>query len=126
TPLRSIQGCAELWRRGGLRADEELGEAMRRTEAEAKRMAALVEDLLTLARLDQKRELRLASVRLDELAADAVADARAVAPTRSITLTGPPTVVVGDEMQLRQLVGNLVANSRVHTPANAAVEVSVD
>jgi two-component system OmpR family sensor kinase len=125
TPLTSIQGYTELWRAGGLQSEEELAEAMRRMEQEARRMAALVEDLLLLARLDQHRPLERTGVRLDELAADGVRDARAVEPDRSIEASLEPVVVAGDEMHLRQVVSNLLTNARVHTPAGAAVRVSV-
>ena len=125
TPLTSIRGYAELWRAGGLRDDAELADAMRRMEQEASRMGALVDDLLLLARLDQRRPLDRAIVRLDELAADAVRDARAVEPDRPIALTVEPVAVEGDEARLRQVVGNLLANARVHTPPTAPVHVTV-
>ncbi len=125
TPLTSIRGYAELWRAGGLRGEEELAEAMRRMEQEASRMGRLVEDLLLLARLDQRRPLDRAPVRLDQLAADAVADARAVEPDRPIELQAEPLTVDGDEMRLRQVLANLLANVRDHTPALTPVAVSV-
>lgn len=125
TPLTSIQGYTELWRAGGLHGEGELAEAMRRMEQEARRMAALVEDLLLLARLDQRRPVEMAAVRLDEVATDAVRDARAVEPDRPIELSVEPVAVQGDEMQLRQVVANLLANARVHTPAGTPVRVAV-
>ncbi|HET7489923.1 MAG TPA: HAMP domain-containing sensor histidine kinase [Acidimicrobiales bacterium] len=125
TPLTSIQGYAELWRAGGLRDPDQLNDAMRRMEQEAHRMSALVEDLLLLARLDQRRPLDLGPVRLDQIAADAVADARAVEPDRPIELAASPVTVEGDEMRLRQVVGNLLANTRSHTPAGTPVRVDV-
>ena len=88
-------------------------------------MSALVEDLLLLARLDHRRPLERRAVRLDEVAADGVRDARAVEPGRPIELTAEPAVVDGDEMHLRQVVANLLANVRVHTPAGTPVRVSV-
>ena len=126
TPLTSIQGYAELWRAGGLRSDEELAEAMRRMEQEAKRMGALVEDLLLLARLDQRRPMNHTLVQLDRLVADGVSDARAVEPDRPIELVANGAVSVeGDEGHLRQVVANLLANARVHTPAGTPVRVTV-
>ncbi|HUS61659.1 MAG TPA: HAMP domain-containing sensor histidine kinase, partial [Acidimicrobiales bacterium] len=125
TPLTSIRGYAELWRAGGLRDEGALGDAMGRIEAEASRMGTLVEDLLLLARLDQRRPLEHASVRLDEIARDAVTDARAVEPHRPIELDTQEVTVEGDEMRLRQVVGNLLANVRVHTPPATPVRVSV-
>jgi two-component system OmpR family sensor kinase len=125
TPLTSIQGYTDLWHQGGLRREEQLGEAMRRMGSEAHRMGLLVDDLLLLARLDQGRPLERAQVRLDLLAADAVADAQAVEPDRPIDLTAQPVTVQGDEPRLRQVVGNLLANARIHTPAGTPVHVGV-
>ena len=125
TPLTSIQGYTELWRAGGMRSEEELAEAMRRMEQEAHRMAALVEDLLLLARLDQRRPLERAGVRLDVITADAVRDARAVEPDRPIEVSLEPVTVDGAEAHLRQVVANLLANARVHTPAGTPVRASV-
>lgn len=126
TPVTTIRGYAELHRRGGLPTDEAVGDAMRRTEAEAIRMGALVEDLLHLARLDEGRPLQLGPVDLAAVVADSAADAQAVEPDRPITVTAPePVVVTGDDGQLRQVVANLLANVRLHTPGDAAVELRV-
>jgi len=125
TPLTSIRGYADLYRHGGLPPGPELDEAMRRVEQEAARMGALVEDLLLLARLDEGRALLLGPVALDALVEDAVRDARAVEPDRPIALSAHPVTVVGDEARLRQAIGNLLANARVHTPAGTPVEVTV-
>lgn len=125
TPLTSIRGYAELWRTGALRSEAELSEAMRRIEEEARRMGALVEDLLVLARLDQGRPLERAPVRLDQIAADGVRDARAVEPDRPIDTALEAVTVVGDELRLRQVVANLLANARQHTPSGTPVHVSV-
>jgi two-component system OmpR family sensor kinase len=127
TPVTTIRGYAELYRAGGLDDDDELREAMRRTEQEAIRMGALVDDLLLLARLDQGRPLERAPVDLGVLAEDAVRDARAVDPNRSITATvRDPARVLGDDSRLRQVVANLVRNAMVHTPEGTPIEVTVD
>ena len=125
TPLTSILGYAELYRAGGLRGRGELAGAMGRVEQEGRRMKALVEDLLQLARLDEHRRPERAPLRLDELVAGAVRDARAVEPDRPITDDTSPVTVDADEGQLRQVVGNLLANARVHTPPGTPVHVSV-
>jgi two-component system OmpR family sensor kinase len=125
TPLTSIRGYADLWRAGGFRAPGELDDAMRRMSEEANRMGVLVDELLLLARLDQARPLDLQPLRLDELVADAVRDAEVVDPDRSITLTVAPVVVAGDDARLRQVVANLLANARTHTPPGTAVHVTV-
>jgi two-component system OmpR family sensor kinase len=127
TPVTTIRGYAELYRSGGLENDDELREAMRRTEQEAIRMGALVDDLLLLARLDQGRPLERTAVHLEVLAEDAVRDARAVDPNRPITAdVRQPVQVMGDDGRLRQVVGNLVRNAMVHTPQGTPVEVVVD
>jgi two-component system OmpR family sensor kinase len=135
TPLTTIRGFAEFYRqRGGGSpvgpdmTPQELNRLMRRMESEASRMGLLVEDLLTLARLDQQRPLQLGLVDLLTLAADAVQDSRLVAPERKIDLTvapGAAFLVEGDEARLRQVIGNLVTNARTHTPPETSITVAI-
>jgi two-component system, OmpR family, sensor kinase len=126
TPLTSIRGFAELARHRGDVTD---ADTMRRIEDEAKRMGLLVDDLLLLARLDQQRPLRMESVDLLPIAADALHNAQAVQPERHISLTILPDseapVVSGDEARLRQVLGNLVSNALHYTPVDAPITVSV-
>ncbi|MDX3005206.1 ATP-binding protein [Kribbella solani] len=126
TPLTSIRGFAELARQRGDLTD---ADTMRRIEDEAKRMGLLVDDLLLLARLDQQRPLRMESVDLLPIAADALHNAQAVQPDRNLLLTILPDsqapVVLGDEARLRQVLGNLVSNALHYTPVDAPVTVSV-
>ena len=101
---------------------------MRRVEKEAARMGLLVEDLLLLARLDQQRPLAHQPVDLLSLAADAVGDARLLAPSRTIDLSvqpGAAFLVIGDEARLRQVIGNLMSNALTHTPDGTPIEVSI-
>jgi two-component system OmpR family sensor kinase len=126
TPLASIRGYAELFRMGAAREPEDIAKAMRRIEDEAARMGILVEDLLTLARLDEVREANHGAVDLSVLARDAVDDARATDPEREIELHAQPVAVTGDADQLRQVLANLLRNALVHTPAGTPIEVSVD
>ncbi len=125
TPLTTIRGFAELYRQGAYRSPEEAERLVRRIEDEASRMGLLVEDLLLLARLDMARPLTMERLELRVIANDAVIAARAVAPDRTITLDIPagtgPVVVEGDEARLRQVVGNLMTNALVHTPAGTEV-----
>jgi two-component system OmpR family sensor kinase len=126
TPLTTVRGYADLHRAGGLEQPAELEQAMDRIGSESKRMSVLVEDLLLLARLDQGRPLRQDHVALSALVSDAVGDLRAVDPRRPIDAAlAPDVTVTGDEDRLRQLVGNLLANVRVHTPPDSPVEVSL-
>jgi two-component system OmpR family sensor kinase len=126
TPLASIRGYAELFRIGAARGPGDTDKAMERIEAEAARMGVLVEDLLTLARLDEVRPVIREDVDLVRLAGDAVDDARATAPDRDIDLqSGGAAIVAGDPHQLRQVFANLLRNALVHTPAGTSVQVSV-
>ncbi len=126
TPLTAVRGYADLYRAGGLAEPAELQTAMERIGTESRRMGLLVDDLLLLARLDQGRPLRRDVVELSRVAADAVADARAVEPGRPIVeAIDPGVAVLGDEDRLRQVIGNLLANVRVHTPAGSPMEASL-
>ncbi len=131
TPLATVRGYAELYRQGAASSPEAVAAAMRRIEGEATRMSGLVEDLLTLARLDNRRPMQMGDVDLTVLAADAVQDARARTEGRQIRVLGldddglAPTILPGDEARLRQVVTNLLANALTHTPDGTAVEVLV-
>ncbi len=126
TPLTAILGYADLFHAGGLGDPAALEIAMDRIGTEGRRMSTLVDDLLLLARLDQGRPLRRDPVSLTRIVDDAVADARALQPQRQIDAAIEPGVLVtGDEDRLRQVVGNVLANVRVHTPPTAPLEVTV-
>ena len=126
TPLTSIRGYAELFRRGADVRPEDLAKSMRRIEEESTRMSTLVDELLLLARLDQGRPLDVGPVDLNAVAADAVADARAVQPDRPISVEHDgPLVVRGHEARLRQVAANLLSNALEHTPAGAPILVRV-
>ena len=129
TPLTSIRGFAELYRQGAVSNPEDTAKLVRRIEDEAARMGLLVEDLLLLARLDRERPITLTPVELPVLAADAVQAARATAPERKIRLDvreSPERLVAyGDDARLRQVIGNLMTNALVHTPADASITLSL-
>ena len=128
TPVTTIRGYAELYRHGGLADPAALDDAMRRTEQEAARIGRLVEDMLTLAKLDEQRPLAVHPVDLNALARDAAADARATSPGRPIAVevTTEPIVIDGDEDRLRQVIANVVGNALVHTAADVPVTIRVE
>ncbi|WSG13050.1 HAMP domain-containing histidine kinase [Nonomuraea sp. NBC_01738] len=127
TPLTSVRGFAELHRRGGEAGELDTGEMMARIEDEATRMAVLVNDLLTLAQLDEERPVESGPVDLLEIAADTIRDARARCPDRPVRLGGrpEPVTVLADGARLRQVAANLVGNALQHTPPEASITVEV-
>ncbi len=127
TPLASIRGYAELTRRGNHDLPEDVVHAIGRVESESVRMTALVEDLLLLARLDEHNPLETLDVDLGRLLVDAVSDARASGPDHAWALDLPdePVLVQGDASKLHQVVANLLANARTHTPAGTLVTTSL-
>ena len=118
TPLASIRGYAELVRRQRAEMPADVGHAMRRVESEALRMSALVEELLLLARLDAGRELATEEVDLTALVVDSVSDAHVAGPGHrwQLDLSDAPVLVPGDGARLQQVLVNLLANVRSHTP----------
>lgn len=135
TPLATVRGYAELYRQGAI-GPSDVDSAMGRIEGEATRMAAMVDDLLLLTRFDNRESRhgqpapRRDAVDLTVLAADAVQDALAVAPDRTIRLVGEhgplaATLVTGDESSLRQVLNNLVNNALRYTPSGSPLEVQV-
>ncbi len=131
TPLVTIRGFSELYRHGALQSPEDVGAAMGRIESEAKRMGQLVDDLLTLARVDEQRPLEAKPLDLLLLGNDAALDARASAADRVITVVGldggapRPAPILGDEARLRQVVANLVTNALRYTPEGSPLEIAV-
>ncbi|HEV7146559.1 MAG TPA: HAMP domain-containing sensor histidine kinase [Pedococcus sp.] len=127
TPLASIRGYAELSRREREPVPSSITHALTRVESEALRMQGLVEDLLLLARLDAGRPLDREPVDLSLLAMDAVSDAHAAAPDHRWELDLPeePIEVSGDHARLHQVVANLLANARTHTPPGTRVTTAI-
>ncbi len=127
TPLASIRGYAELTRRETEPVPPTVTHAIGRVESEALRMQELVEDLLLLARLDSGRPLAREPVDLSLLAVNAVSDAHAASPdhTWELDLPEDPVEVPGDQARLHQILANLLANARTHTPAGTRVVTQV-
>jgi two-component system OmpR family sensor kinase len=125
TPLAAVRAYAELFDRGAAARPEDLERSMQGIRRESERMSVLVDDLLLLARLDDGRPLERVPVELDDVVGEAVETAQAVEPERSIELRAEPAVIVGDRVRLRQIVDNLLANVRAHTPAESAVSVTL-
>ncbi|MCH8911562.1 MAG: HAMP domain-containing histidine kinase [Chloroflexi bacterium] len=126
TPIAAVLGYSELYRNGALLEKKDIDNAMRRIGTETSRMERLVADLLLLARLDQPRAMVPVPVNLAAVVRDAVTDSQAIDPDYPITVIGSDSVrVIGDEQRLTQVVANLLANARVHTPKGTQVTVTL-
>lgn len=126
TPVAAVSAYAELFDRGARDRPDDLERSMTGIQRETRRMGLLVSDLLLLARLDQGRPLEVATVDLTALAGEAVDAAHAMEPNRPLALDASAAVsVTGDAERLRQVIDNLVANVRAHTPGTAAATVRV-
>jgi two-component system OmpR family sensor kinase len=127
TPLASIRGYAEFaqLRAGPLPPDA--ANALVRVRSQTERMGDLVDDLLLLARLDSGRPLARDDVDLSRLLVDAVGDAHAAGPDHVWLLDVPdePVTVTGDAPRLHQVLANLLANARTHTPAGTRVTTAL-
>ena len=127
TPITAIRGFSELHRQGAVTGEKETTELIGRIENESKRMGSLVEDLLLLARLDQAREMDSKPVDINKVVEDAVISARAAGPDHPVTLNSSSDEIftLGDEVRIHQVVANLLANARAHTPTGTPITVSV-
>ena len=127
TPLAAIRGYTELAQRKRRDLPDDVAHAVNRVESETERMTQLVEDLLLLARLDTGRPLQHGTVDLTQLVVDAVSDAHIAGPDHSWELDLPdePVLIAGDEARLHQVLANLLANARAHTPPGTAVTTSL-
>lgn len=150
TPLAAIHGYAELYKmqRDMPGALERADEFIEHIEASSARMTVLVEDLLSLARLDEGRGIDITQqVKLTSVVNDAADDLHALDPDRGITCgqvvlqagsdmehpsrlafqpgTMPDITLTGDASRLRQVVTNIVGNIHRYTPADSPVEVSM-
>jgi two-component system OmpR family sensor kinase len=128
TPLAAIRGYTELAQRKRGDVPDEVAHAMSRVESETERMTQLVEDMLLLARLDTGRPLEHAPVDLSRLVVDTVSDAHIAGPDHrwSLDLPEEPVLVTGDEARLHQVLANLLANARTHTPPGTSVTTSLE
>ena len=127
TPLTAIRGFAELHRQGAVAGEEDTKQLLARIEGESLRMGSLVEDLLLLARLDQAREMEHLPVDIAKTTRDAVASAQVAGPEHPISLIGDldELYTLGDQHRIHQVIANLLANARTHTPVGTPITVSI-
>ena len=125
TPLASLRANAELYQQGALSERGELDEVMRRIGLEARRMSALVDDMLRLARLDQHPDRRRDAVDVSDLVASCVERATVAEPDRLWEADiAEGMVTFGDEELLRRAVDNLIANVHAHTPEDTVATIT--
>jgi two-component system, OmpR family, sensor kinase len=127
TPIAAVSAYAELFERGGSEHSEDLPRIVSGIRTETARMDRLVNDLLTLARLDEGVPMEMAPVELVSLVSDAVRTAAAVGPAWPVQFSAArPVEVNGDRDRLRQVLDNLLANIRAHTPEGTTATVHLD
>lgn len=123
TPLTAISGYAQLHRMGGLEDATALNAAMARIEAETERMERLVADLLSLAKSDESRALELYPVALAGVIRDGVTDHEAAGGSHPVSVDVGDTTVLAEADALTQVVANLLANVRAHTPEGTTTRI---
>ena len=128
TPLTAIRGFAELHRQGAVVGEDKTKELINRIEKESIRMSTLVEDLLLLARLDQSRELASDPVDLNTLINEVAASAKAAGSEHliEVNLGESEIFVLGDSQRIHQVLANLLANARTHTPAGTQINITAE
>jgi len=126
TPLVTVRGYAELYRMGALKKKAEVAEAMQRIESEAVRMTGLVESLLTLTRMDEQGNLKLATSDLAALCELTLKDARVASPQLVFAYSGPSELsATFDSDRIKQVLTNLLANAARFAPSGSVVTVQL-
>jgi len=128
TPLTSISGYAEIIR-DGLARPEDIGGFAARIHSESSRLLALINDILELARLDERRGLgEKKQVDLLQLANDAVhrLEKQAAEKHIQVQIHGESHCVPGHALLLNEMVYNLVDNAVKYTEAGGKVDVSIE
>jgi two-component system OmpR family sensor kinase len=125
TPLAAVRAYAELFTRGAATRPNDLERSMKGISRESERMSVLVEDLLLLAHLDEGRPLELQPVALEDVVAESIETARTIEPDRPLTVDLTPSTVAGDHDRIRQVVDNLLANVRAHTPPDSPLRITL-
>jgi two-component system OmpR family sensor kinase len=126
TPIAAVSAYAQLFSRAATQGGDDMGRLMSGIERETGRMARLVEDLLVLARFDERPPLESELVELVGLVMESVQTARMMGPQWPIAFeAGDVVEVTGDPIALRQVIDNLLKNVRAHTPAGTATAVRV-
>ena len=126
-PLAAIRGYTELTRREQDQLPTDTAHALGRIDSESDRMSVLVEDLLLLARLDAEPTLALQATDVTQIVLNAVNDARVAGTDHRWGLDLPDEALTAqaDPFRLHQVVANLLANARVHTPSGTKVVTSL-
>jgi two-component system OmpR family sensor kinase len=126
TPLTAIRGFAELHRQGAMEGAEKSAEVIRRIEDESKRMGSLVEDLLSLARLDQAQPIVQIPVEINQVVDDVIATSNVIFPNQVITALSPTSEVfiLGDPEKIHQALSNLVINACTYSPDGSKIEIT--
>jgi two-component system OmpR family sensor kinase len=126
TPVSAVGAYAELFERGAQQRPDDLARVLRGVRVETARMQALIEDLLLLTRLDEGRPLEREAVELVALAGEAVEAAQMIGSEWPLSIEADePVEVIGDRMALREVLDNLLANVRTHTPPGTRAMVRV-
>jgi signal transduction histidine kinase len=129
TPLAGIRAMAEALEDAVIVDPAEIVDYARRISAESTRVAAMVEDLFELSRINAGAvRLTLAPVSTEELVAQALESAAPAAEQRNVRLTAsaPPRwpLVRGSDRELNRVLRNLLVNAIRHTPSAETVEVT--
>ncbi len=126
TPVSAVGAYAELFERGAQQRPDDLARVLRGVRVETSRMQALIEDLLLLTRLDEGRPLERQPVELVGLTGEAVEAAQTISADWPLSIEADePVEVTGDRMRLREVLDNLLANVRTHTPPGTPTTVRV-
>ncbi|WP_432979479.1 sensor histidine kinase [Dactylosporangium sp. CA-233914] len=129
TPLAGLRAMAEALDDGVVSDPGTVADYHRRISAETDRMAALVDDLFELSRINAGAlRLSVSDVPLGDVVSDAIASATPLAAAGHISIVAEPSsgwpVVRGSVPELSRVVNNLIRNAIRYTPPDGTVTVT--
>lgn len=124
TPLTVIKGYFELISKGKFADEKKLDNYLDRVGIEIKRMEQLISDLLLIAELNENPAKSDEQISISQMVSDQIIDLKSLQPSRELKVDIQPEIYIkADQNLINQLLNNIFANIRKHTPEDCLVDI---